>query len=69
MFGECGRRAIPTAFGLSALLVVVTKIETQPAPYYAALLATPDRSDADRQADKRRDRVSHPAMNKTKTAR
>jgi hypothetical protein len=52
-----------------ALLVVVTKIEAQPAPYYAALLATPDRSDADRQADKRRDRVSHPAMNKTKTAR
>jgi hypothetical protein len=42
---------------------------SQPAPYYAALLATPDRSDADRQADKRRDRVSHPAMNKTKTAR
>ena len=42
MFGECGRRAIPTAFGLSALLVVVTKIEAQPAPYYAALLATPE---------------------------
>jgi hypothetical protein len=69
MFGECGRIAIPTAFGLLALLVVVTKIEAQPAPSYAALLATPDRSDADRQADKRRDRVSHPAMNKTKTAR
>jgi len=51
------------------LLVVVTKIEAQPAPYYAALLATSDRSDADRQADKRRDRVSYPAMNKTKTAR
>jgi len=69
MFGECGRRAIPMAFGLLALLVVVTKIEAQPAPYYAALLATSDRSDADRQADKRRDRVSYPAMNKTKTAR
>jgi hypothetical protein len=24
---------------------------SEPAPYYAALLATPDRSDADRQAD------------------
>jgi hypothetical protein len=29
MFGECGRRAIPTAFGLLALLVVVTKIPNQ----------------------------------------
>jgi hypothetical protein len=69
MFGECGRRVVPTVFGLLVLFVVVTNIEAQPAPDYAALLAAADRSDADRQADKRRDRVSHPAMNKTKTAR
>jgi predicted methyltransferase len=37
------------------LLVVGVKTQAQPAPDYAALLATPDRSDADRQADKRRD--------------
>jgi hypothetical protein len=55
MFGERGRRVVPTAFGLLVLFVVVTKIEGQPAPDYAALLAAPNRSDADRQADKRRD--------------
>jgi predicted methyltransferase len=41
-------------FGLLVLFVVVTNIEAQPAPDYAALLAAADRSDADRQADKRR---------------
>jgi hypothetical protein len=41
MFRDCGRRAIPTAFGLSAVLVVVTKIEAQPAPYYAAFWRRP----------------------------
>src|SRR5580704_4059299 len=55
MFGECGRRVVPTVFGLLVLFVVVTNIEAQPAPDYAALLAAPDRSDADRQADQRRD--------------
>jgi hypothetical protein len=55
MFGKCGRRVVPTAFGLLVLFVVVTNIEAQPAPDYVALLAAPDRSDADRQADKRRD--------------
>jgi predicted methyltransferase len=55
MFGECGRRVVPTVFGLLVLFVVVTNIEAQPAPDYAALLAAADRSDADRQADKRRD--------------
>ena len=53
--GECGRRVVPTVFGLLVLFVVVTNIEAQPAPDYAALLAAADRSDADRQADKRRD--------------
>jgi predicted methyltransferase len=46
---------VPTAFGLLVLFALVTKIEAQSAPDYAALLAAPDRSDADRQADKRRD--------------
>ena len=55
MFGEYGRRVVPTVFGLLVLFVVVTNIEAQPVPDYAALLAAADRSDADRQADKRRD--------------
>jgi predicted methyltransferase len=55
MFGGCGRRVVPTTFGLLVLFALVTKIEAQSAPDYAALLAAPDRSDADRQADKRRD--------------
>jgi predicted methyltransferase len=38
-----------------ALLVARAGAGAQPAPDYAALLAAPDRSDADRQADKRRD--------------
>src|SRR6202163_590632 len=57
MFGGCGRRVVPTTFGLLVLFALVTKIEAQSAPDYAALLASPDRSDADRQADKRRDPV------------
>jgi predicted methyltransferase len=43
------------AFGVFALLVAIAGAGAQPAPDYAALLAAPDRSDADRQADKRRD--------------
>ena len=54
MFGECGRRVVPAMFGPLVLFVVVSNIEAQPAPDYAALLAATDRSDADREADKRR---------------
>jgi predicted methyltransferase len=43
------------AFGVFALLAAAAGVGAQPAPDYAALLAAPDRSDADRQADKRRD--------------
>jgi predicted methyltransferase len=54
MFGECGRRVVPAMLGPLVLFVVATNIEAQPAPDYAALLAAADRSDADREADKRR---------------
>ena len=43
------------AFGLLIFALAAAKTEAQPAPDYAALLAAPDRSDADRAADKRRD--------------
>jgi predicted methyltransferase len=43
------------AFGVFAVLVAAAGVGAQPAPDYAAFLAAPDRSDADRQADKRRD--------------
>jgi predicted methyltransferase len=43
------------ALGVFVLLVASAEAGAQPAPDYAALLAAPDRSDADRQADKRRD--------------
>jgi len=43
------------AFGLVAAVVVASGAWAQSAPDYAALLAAPDRSDADRQADQRRD--------------
>jgi predicted methyltransferase len=55
MFGERERRVFQGRSVLLALFVVVSKIEAQPAADYAALLAAADRSDADRQADKRRD--------------
>ena len=43
---------------LAAAALVVSKAEAQQGtPDYAALMAAPDRSDADRQADKRRDPV------------
>jgi hypothetical protein len=45
------------AFGVIALLSANAETWPQPAPDYSALLAVSDRSDADRQADKRR----HPA--------
>jgi len=56
MIARCARREFATmAFGVFALLVAIAGAGAQPAPDYAALLAAPDRSDADRQADKRRD--------------
>ncbi len=54
MNGASGKFAKLTLFAL-ALLLVGIKADAQPAPDYAALLAAPDRSDADREADKRRD--------------
>jgi predicted methyltransferase len=55
MFAECARAAAAVAFGVFALLGAGAETWAQPAPDYGALLAAPDRSDADRQADKRRD--------------
>ena len=43
------------AFALLLLALAAAKAEAQSGPDYAALLAAPDRSDADRAADKRRD--------------
>jgi predicted methyltransferase len=45
------------AFGVLALLGAVVNARAQSAPDYAAVIAAPDRSDADRQADKRRDPI------------
>jgi predicted methyltransferase len=56
MIAKCVRRQFATlAFGLFVCLVAGPAARAQAAPDYAALLAAPDRSDADRQADKRRD--------------
>ena len=56
MIAGCALRKFATmACGVFALLVAGALAGAQPAPDYAALLAAPDRSDADRQADKRRD--------------
>ncbi len=58
MIAGCARREFVTmAFGVFALLLASAGVKAQTAPDYAALLAAPDRSDADRQADKRRDPV------------
>lgn len=54
MLSEHTRAAVVMAFAAFAVLGAI-KIQAQPAPDYAALLAAADRSDADRQADKRRD--------------
>ena len=51
-------RAIALAIGVAVVLgigVSAREVRAQAAPDYAALLAAPDRSDADREADKRRD--------------
>ena len=56
MIAGCALREFATmACGVFAFLVAAPLAGAQPAPDYAALLAAPDRSDADRQADKRRD--------------
>lgn len=55
MLAQRARSVAAVAFGIFALLGVQPQARAQPAPDYAALLAAPDRSDADRQADKRRD--------------
>jgi predicted methyltransferase len=56
MIAGCALREFVTmACGVFALLVTGPLAGTQPAHAYATLLAVPDRSDADRQADKRRD--------------
>jgi predicted methyltransferase len=57
MFAACARRATTLAFGVLALLGAVVNARAQSAPDYAAVMAAPDRSDADRQADKRRDPI------------
>src|ERR1700720_3131877 len=55
MYVECARAIATVAFGVFALLGAHAETSAQPARDYGALLAAPDRSDADRQADKRRD--------------
>ena len=56
MIAKSARKEFATmALAVFVLLVASAEAGAQPAPDYAALLAAPDRSDADRQADKRRD--------------
>ena len=58
MIARCAHRQVAAAvFGLAACFASYAAggAQAQTAPDYAALLAAPDRSDADRQADKRRD--------------
>ncbi len=57
MFVGCARPIAALACGVFVLLSVNAKARAQPAPDYATVVAAPDRSDADRQADKRRDPV------------
>src|SRR5580658_4607907 len=56
MFGTCAaKRFAIVVFGLALAGFGAGAVRAQAAPDYAALLAAPDRSDADRQADQRRD--------------
>jgi len=58
MFAECLPREFTSlAFGVLTCFCVCVAASAQPAPDYAALIAASDRSDADRQADKRRDPI------------
>ena len=58
MFVMCARPMAAMVWGVFVLLSVSAEAGAQPGPDYLALLAAPDRSDADRQADKRRDPVA-----------
>ncbi len=51
------RTTAAVAFAIMLAGLGAPRAQAQPAPDYAALIAAPDRSDADRQADKRRDPV------------
>jgi predicted methyltransferase len=70
MIAGCARRAFVTmALCVFALLTANAGAVAQTAPDYAAIVGAPDRSDADRQADKRRDPIPllafasvHPGM-------
>jgi predicted methyltransferase len=56
MISECVRTQFATmVFSLIACLVASPGVRAQAAPDYATLMAAPDRSDADRKADTRRD--------------
>jgi len=57
MFVGCARPIAVVVCGVLVLLGIDVKAKAQPAPDYATVVAAPDRSDADRQADKRRDPV------------
>ena len=58
MIAECARGQFAAmVFSLLACLVASLGVRAQEAPDYAALVAAPDRSDADRKADARRDPV------------
>jgi predicted methyltransferase len=58
MIAACARGPFAAlVFSLFACLVASASVRAQSAPDYAALIAAPDRSDADRQADKRRDPI------------
>jgi predicted methyltransferase len=57
MFAGCARPVAAMACGVFVLLGINAEAGAQAAPDYSALLAAPDRSEADRQADKRRDPV------------
>jgi predicted methyltransferase len=57
MFAACARQAATLAIGVLALLGAGVNARAQSTPDYAAVIAAPDRSDADRQADKRRDPI------------
>jgi len=54
---RCAFVGAALVFAMGAHCVGIQRVSAQNAPDYAALMAAPDRSDADRQADKRRDPV------------
>jgi predicted methyltransferase len=55
MFAVCARRLGTLAFAFFVPLCVDVAVRAQSAPDYPALIAATDRSDKDREADKRRD--------------